>query len=171
MALRAAVGLETLNARNSELAALHATTFSLLEKLEFDSVLRAIVDNARRLAQTEHAYLYVAEQDTCALRLRVGLGLFESQVGRIVQPAEGISGQVSLTRGTVVVDDVRNWADRHLDLDHHGLRAVVGVPLRAAGELVGVIGLARDAPGAFSDDQIALLERFAQIATLALENV
>jgi PAS domain S-box-containing protein len=170
MALRAAVAFETLNARNGELAALHETAFGLLEKLDFDSVLRAIVDNARRLAQTEHAYLYVSDQDTGALRMRVGLGLFEGQVGRIAQPGKGISGQVSLTRETVVVDDYREWADRHVDLDHHSLRTVVGVPLRAAGELVGVIGLARKEPGAFDQDHIALLERFAQIATLALEN-
>jgi PAS domain S-box-containing protein len=170
MALRAAGDVKILNARNTELAALNETASGLLEKLDFDDVLRAIVDNARGLAHTEHAYLYVSEPDTGALRMRVGLGLFESQVGRTAQPGRGISGQVSLSGETVAVDDYRDWPDRHAGLDHLSIRAVVGVPLHAAGELVGVLGLARDEPGSFGVDQVALLERFARIATLALEN-
>ena len=45
------------------------------------------------------------------------------------------------------------------------------MPLRAAGEVIGVIGLAYREPGrTFSPAQVALIERFAQLASLALEN-
>ena len=170
MALRAAVDLETLNARNVELAALHETAFGLLEQLDFDRVLYAIVDNARRLVHTDHAYLYISDPDTGALRMRVGLGLFKAHVGRTALPGKGAAGHVLLSGETFVVDDYREWDDRHLDFEQDSLRAVIGVPLRAAGQIVGIIGLARNEPGTFGEDQVALLERFAQIATLALEN-
>ena len=49
--------------------------------------------------------------------------------------------------------------------------ATVAVPLRAGGEVVGVIGLAyAEAGRTFGPAQIALVERFAQLAALALEN-
>jgi PAS domain S-box-containing protein len=47
----------------------------------------------------------------------------------------------------------------------------VAVPLRAAGEVVGVLGLATVEEGrTFAPAQVALVERFAQLAALALEN-
>ena len=114
MALRAAGDVKILNARNTELAALIETASGLLEQLDFDDVLRAIVDNARGLAHTEHAYLYVSEPETGALRMRVGLGL-SSRRWDGPQPGKGISGQVCAHGRDGRVDDYRDWPDRHVD--------------------------------------------------------
>ena len=47
----------------------------------------------------------------------------------------------------------------------------MAVPLRAGGEVVGVLGLAYAEPGrTFGPTEIALVERFARLAALALEN-
>ncbi len=169
VALRAAYDFELLNARNRELAGLHATAVGLLERLDLDSVLHAIVDNARQLVGTEHAYLYLASAGG-SLRMRVGLGLFESHVGRVVQPGRGASGKVLVTGETVVIDDYRDWSDRLDDYDEIGFRAVVGVPLRSDGRVVGVIGIARREALAFERAEIDLLDRFARLAELALAN-
>jgi two-component system, cell cycle sensor histidine kinase and response regulator CckA len=142
----------------------------LLERLELDSVLRAIVDHARRLVETENAYLYLYDHKTGTLRMQVGIGLFETHVGRAVAPGKGASGQVLLSGETVVVDDYLGWPDRLDDYDDLGFRAVVGVPLSIAGELVGVIGIARREMRPFAPSEIELLERFARLAALALEN-
>jgi len=169
-ALRAAIDFETLNARNTELAALHDTAFGLLERLELDRVLTAIVESAAGLVATPNAYLYLSDRSTGDLRLQVGLGLFEAEVGRDLQPGKGASGMVAVTGETVVVDDYRSWSDRLENYEEAEFRAVVGVPLRAGGELAGVIGIARQEAGPFDASQVALLERFARLASLALEN-
>ena len=169
-ALRAAIDFETLNARNTELAALHDTAFGLLERLELDRVLTAIVESAARLVATPNAYLYLSDRSTGTLRMQVGLGLFETDVGRDLRPGKGVSGTVAVTGETVVVDDYRAWPDRLEDYDEAEFRAVVGVPLRAGGELAGVIGIARQEAHPFDPSQVALLERFARVASLALEN-
>ncbi|HUH15384.1 MAG TPA: GAF domain-containing protein [Gaiellaceae bacterium] len=169
-ALRAAIDFETLTARNGELAALHDTAFGLLEGLELDRVLTAIVESASSLVAAPNAYLYVSDHATGDLRMQVGLGRFASDLGRIGSPGKGVSGKVLVTGETVVVDDYRNWPDRLEGYDDAGFRAVVGVPLRAGGELVGVIGIARQEARPFDSAQVALLERFAGLASLALEN-
>ena len=51
------------------------------------------------------------------------------------------------------------------------LRAVLSVPMIQDGRAIGVIGVSRETPGAFSDRQIALLGTFADQAVIAVENV
>jgi PAS domain S-box-containing protein len=50
--------------------------------------------------------------------------------------------------------------------------AVVGLPLKSAGEVVGVLGVAcpPDSPRQFDRGEVELLDRFAQLASIALDN-
>jgi GAF domain-containing protein len=52
-----------------------------------------------------------------------------------------------------------------------GYRNCLGVPMHHKGEVVGAIFVARSDPGLFSDNQIRLLEIFADQAVIAIENV
>src|SRR5262245_16187118 len=52
-----------------------------------------------------------------------------------------------------------------------GYRSLATVPLLRHDEAVGTIGVARREPGGFTDDEIALLQTFADQAVIAIENV
>jgi GAF domain-containing protein/anti-sigma regulatory factor (Ser/Thr protein kinase) len=52
-----------------------------------------------------------------------------------------------------------------------GWRSIVGVPLLRHDEAVGAISVTRREPGGFTDDEIALLQTFADQAVIAIENV
>jgi PAS domain S-box-containing protein len=169
-ALRAAEHVETLNDRNRELATLHETSLGLLERLELDRVLAAIVTSASRLVDTPDAYLYLRDPQTDVVRMRVGLGAFEGYVGSDLVPGKGASGEALVGGEVVVVDDYRTWENRLPEYDGTPFRAVVAVPLRSAGEVVGVIGIGRRDARRFREAEVALLERFAGLASLALAN-
>src|SRR4029453_1902645 len=77
IALRAARDFETLNARNSELDALHTTTVGLLERLDLDSVLTRIMHNACSLVGPPPGYLALVDEGGDVLRTVVKLGLLE----------------------------------------------------------------------------------------------
>jgi GAF domain-containing protein len=51
-----------------------------------------------------------------------------------------------------------------------GFRSQVVVPMLRHGEAVGTISVARREPGGFTDDEIALLQTFADQAVIAIEN-
>ena len=171
MALRAAVDFETLNARNTELAALHGTAVGLLERHDVDSVLTAIMQSACSLVGTPHGFLALVDPETDRLRTAVKLGLLERVGPSLVARGEGIAGRVWATNSTIAIDDYGAWDGRAEGFAESHFHATVAVPLRAGGEVVGVIGLAYAEPGrTFGPAQIALVERFAQLAALALEN-
>src|SRR5262252_7133332 len=52
-----------------------------------------------------------------------------------------------------------------------GYRSLVVVPLVRHDDAVGALGVARREPGGFTDDEIALLQTFADQAVIAIENV
>src|SRR4029453_7218888 len=51
------------------------------------------------------------------------------------------------------------------------IRSLVVVPMLLHDEAVGAIGVTRREPGGFTDDEIALLQTFADQAVIAIENV
>jgi PAS domain S-box-containing protein len=170
-ALRAAADLETLTRRNAELASLHRTTLDLLDRLELDSVLESIVDSARALLGTNHGYLYLVDEQEASLQLRVRLGMFERWPASVIMRGDGVAGRVWNTGASLAVDDYACWEGRLPQYDEAGFHALLGVPLRAGGVVKGVLGLAYDEPArSFGSGEVALLERFAQLASLALEN-
>jgi diguanylate cyclase (GGDEF)-like protein len=155
----------------AELAALHETALGLIERLDLDDLLQAIVDRASGLVGTRHGYLYLADAEEGELELRVGTGIFESWVGYSLERGSGAAGRVLETGEPLVVNDYHAWSGRDSTFDPVPFTSVVGTPLHAAGRVAGVVGLARvadDQP--FCDADVALLNRFGRLASLALEN-
>ena len=171
MALRAAVDVETLNGRNSELVALHGTAVGLLERRDVESVLEAIMQSACSLAGTSHGFLALVDAETDTLRTAVKLGLLKRIGPARAARGEGVAGRVWETNSTIAIDDYGVWDGRADGFSPSDFHATVAVPLRAGGQVVGVLGLAYAEPGkVFGPAQVALVERFAQLAALALEH-
>jgi PAS domain S-box-containing protein len=161
---------ERLQRQNAYLAALNETALALMNRLELEELLEAIVAQAGRLLNTPHGYIYLVEPDGQEIEAKIGLGVLRSLVGLRLRPGEGVAGKVWQTGRLLAVDDYSHWPER---VEHVGqpFHAVVGVPLRTASQVAGVIGLVRLEPGShFEDHEIRLLSRFAQLAAIALDN-
>jgi two-component system, cell cycle sensor histidine kinase and response regulator CckA len=101
----------------------------------------------------------------------VRLGFFEHSPGGELQRGEGLAGRVWESGRSLAVDDYTAWEGRVERFTSQSPHAVLGVPLRVGRTVVGVLGLAYQEPGRlFGSSELALLERFAQLASLALEN-
>jgi diguanylate cyclase (GGDEF)-like protein/PAS domain S-box-containing protein len=162
---------EALRRQNEVLAALHETTLGLINQLDPTQLLEAIIARAAALIGTPHGYLYVVEPDQQTLITHLGIGIFAQQVGYRLKWGEGLSGRVWASGEPLAIEDYNQWPGHREDLERLGLHAIVGIPLRSGSEVAGVIGLAFAEPGRrIGPDEIALLTRFGQLASLALEN-
>ena len=160
-----------LRRQNGYLAALHETALDLMHRLEPADLLRAIVARAGALMGTPHGYVYLLEPGGTELEMRVGVGAYEEYVGYRLNPGEGLAGKVQGSGQSLVVEDYAAWEGHSAKFGHDVFRAVVGVPLKSGPEVVGVIGLSYlEEDRAFGDAELALLTRFAELASIALDN-
>ena len=156
--------------QNEYLTALHETSLGLIDHLDKEKLLEAILQRAAMLTGTEHGYIYLLEPGECEMQMQVGMGFFKSQLGLRVKPGEGMGGKVWESEHPLLVVDYRSWEGRLSDKSLDDLHSVVGIPLKDRNRVHGVIGLASVKPGRrFKKDDIAILDRFAGLALVALD--
>jgi PAS domain S-box-containing protein len=162
---------ERARAQGEYLEAFHQTALGLIRRLDLDDLLHAVVSRAGALVGTEHGWVYVVNQLDDAIEVKVGLGLFSSWVGFTLSRGEGVGGKVWERGETLRVDDYDTWEGRSPNWPAGVFHAAMGVPLTSGDRVVGVVGLVHvEAGRTFGDDDVAVLSRFAELASLALDN-
>jgi len=166
-----------LSAANASLKALHDLSVDMVQRLELNELLQTLINRAAELVGTIHGYVYLIDPETGLMKLEVAIGAHEAHVGETLARGEGMVGTVWKTGKPLVIDDYSAWAGRLDAFNSHGLRAVVGVPLLRqtrrdrSTSIMGVIGLASQDPGRrFTEHEVNILNRFASLASVALNN-
>ncbi len=170
---------EALRRQNAYLEALHETTVGLISRLELEELLEALVSRAGQLTGAPFGFLYLGEAGAADIKLKVRVGFSEEQAGDTLHEGEGLAGRVWKSGEPIVIDDYDTWAGRSSEVAQGIAKAGVAVPLTRSVSIenpekqtVGVLGLAHDKENdrIFGDEEIELLSRFAQLASVAIDN-
>lgn len=103
--------------------------------------------------------------------MQVKLGIYDKLPHIPLQRGKGLAGNVWLQGKACSTPDYSNWEGRIHDLQREMIKASVGMPLMSNGAVVGVLGLSYiDNMSVFDEDKLELLQQFAELASLALEN-
>ena len=158
-----------LRQRNEYLSALHDTALGLMNRLDLRDVLEAIVSRAAALVGTGEGCIYLVHPLKGELELHVGLGAFRDRIGECVRLGEGLAGRVWEHGEPLLVEDYARWEGRQQD--EADLHAGLAAPLKSGGQVLGVIGVAHTQEGRmFTEEDVALIDRFAKLASIALDN-
>ncbi|MFE1166659.1 helix-turn-helix domain-containing protein [Nocardiopsis sp. NPDC058789] len=167
--------LARLRRREGELSALIASTRDLVEVRDVEPLLRRLVDRAHDLVGTDVTYLSVHDRETDELFVRASRGTVSPRFPGLRVPAgAGIASRVVRTNTPQWTSDygVRDDFDRDPGIDaaiaEEQLRSLVGVPMSANGEILGVLFAADRASRPFAREEIALLSAFADQAAVIL---
>ena len=161
--------------RQSEyLGALHDTALGLISRLDLTELLSDLTARAGQLLGTPHGYVYLVDNSRSALERKVGVGVYAASIGQKLLPNEGVAGRVWQSGEALVINDYDQWEGRaaaaaNLEVT---IRSCMGVPLKSGSEVVGVLGMAYDAESQlqFGQEEVELLTRFAQLASISLDN-
>jgi GAF domain-containing protein/anti-sigma regulatory factor (Ser/Thr protein kinase) len=148
----------------------------LTESLDVQTVGERIVESVLPLFGVLSSGLYRLEADGSLRAVASGGRAREHFAVDEVFPAGGIMGRTVaagaavwcrdvLTETNLVLPDAVRRAN--IETGHH---AVLAVPLRVTGRLIGVLAIADGAVREFAEDEIALLQAFADQAAVAIEN-
>lgn len=156
------------------LKALHETAIALMNRLNIMDLLETIIKRACEILKTPHGFIYLVQPEVDALVLKVAIGTYQSYLGvHRKKDAHSASSEVWKTGKPFTVVDYQEWdgraTDRHLERD--GIQAIIGLPLTSGTEVVGVIGVGfRGKKKNFSEDELYVMERLADLASIALDN-
>jgi diguanylate cyclase (GGDEF)-like protein len=170
-ALRTSPQQEQLRDQNEILLAFQETAFDLHSSLDVKVVLHNIVERACKLLGTTHGYLDIL-RETGELEPVVGVGALAEMLKFKIFLGEGVAGIVWETGRPLFIPDYDQWSGRVSNFQRGLIRAILGMPLLLQGQVVGVIGIARgvESDVSFSEEDIAVLQRFADLAVVAYQN-
>jgi diguanylate cyclase (GGDEF)-like protein/PAS domain S-box-containing protein/excisionase family DNA binding protein len=157
--------------RDVFLAALNDTALALMERHGQAELLETVITRATGLMGTPHGHVDVAEPDRSTFVVRAGTGVYRDYIGYRLEANRGLVGTIARTGQAFIVPDYDTWPERVAEMPKGVFGSIVGVPLRSGGEVVGVVGVASGSVARrFGERDIAILERFAQLASIALDN-
>lgn len=160
-----------LRDQNAFLEALHETSLDIVNRLEMHELLQSILVKASGLLRIDDAFLDLIDADAQMTRSVAAVGLFDLAEPSEFTKGEGLVGAVWERGDTVVVDDYALWEHRSSKAVSDKIHAAVGVPLEVGGNTFGVICMVHQTPGRiFTRDEVNLLTRFANLASIACDN-
>ncbi len=153
--------------RARQLEALYQVSLELNGQLEPDQLLRNILTRAAQLLEADAGGVYLNDSSLPETVLAVGLG---SNPTRRMRLGDGASGRVALDGEPQLLEDYQTWSGRVREA-RTTWRSVASVPLRRGFTLAGALTVADTRrAGAFKPHDLEILERFAALASIALEN-
>jgi PAS domain S-box-containing protein len=162
---------EKLQTQARYLTALHETTLGLVNRLQIKPLLESILAQASELMQTTHVCLDLVSPDETVLKQELGYGYFEPLTGNTIEKGLGLTGTVWKTGRTIVTQNYDEWEGRISLAVDVGIVSAIGVPLKTAGKVIGILLVAHvDKTKIFTPDQVLLLERIAALASIAIDN-
>jgi signal transduction histidine kinase len=148
---------------------LQAVTDAALAHLALDELLDELLTRIRE----------ALEADTCAVLLldesgdlvaRAAKGLEEEVEQRLRIPVgQGFAGRIAATQQPVVIEDVDHSEVLSPILRDKGVKSLLGVPLIAGDQILGVVHVGTLVPRVFAEPDILLLQLVAQRAALAID--
>ena len=149
----------------------------LTESLDVSEVAGRVVQSVLPIFGVDSAGLRLLRPDgTLEAIAWAGPAAVEFKPGHVIEPGTGLADRVIAEGRPVSTSDI--FSDTSLALtddlkrrlEKSGTRALLAAPLRAKGELIGVLLIASAVVREFSDADAALLQAFADQAALAMEN-
>ena len=170
LALRMARLLEENRRRLDQQTALLEAAEVLTSELRAETVLERLVVEVTKLLGGDAAHCYLHDARRGVLRCAAVFGLDRSLLDYEFPADEGISGEVLRTGRSVVAADYAEGDARHPA--YRDFRSAIVAPMRWSGETRGVLGVGtRDPQRRFGPEDLELIEAFAGLASLALNNV
>ena len=162
---------EAVRRQAAQTEALRQIGLELFAQTDLNALLPSIVRRALDLVGGSAGGLYLYRPEADVLEWVVSVGPDQPPLGTCLRPSEGgIAHRVWETGRPFWVDDYQHWEDRAAQYADYPWTAVIGVPVRRAEEMLGVLMLLADPPRTFSQADADVLELFAAQTAVALTN-
>lgn len=174
IAIKNARLLQERELRYKELKALYDTSLQITQQLELEPLLKIIVKRAAELLDAPSGGLMLRDGEKAELEMKFTHNL-DPMLGVRFKFGQGLVGKVAQSGKPMIVNDYHNWVGRDVRFNeppyNNLFRALAVVPLKWQEEVIGVLAISDIAEHrVFIDNDIKILERFANQAAIAYQN-
>jgi signal transduction histidine kinase len=173
---RAAVGIEHARLYESERLArrrveqVQAVTDAALAHLEIDQLLAVMLPRIRHILAADTCVVLLLEDGRSELVPRAAMGIEgDVEQGLRIPVGRGFAGRVAAERRPVILEDVDHADVLNPLLLATGIKSLLGVPMLARGEVIGVLHVGCLTRRRFTEADVELLALVADRVALALE--
>jgi len=143
-----------------------------LSRLDHHDFLPVLLNRAKDILHADTAALLLLDSPSGQLVATAAAGLEEEvRQGVRIPVGQGFAGRVAATAGPVILDHVDHTTVLNPILMEKGVRSLLGVPLIADGEVIGVLHVGSLTPRTFTSEDASLLQLAADRAALAVRSV
>ncbi|MET9230077.1 GAF domain-containing SpoIIE family protein phosphatase [Lentzea sp. NPDC003310] len=148
---------------------LDAVTDASLKDLGLDGLLEVLLERTRELLDTDTVTVLLLDRGATHLVARATAG-FQEEVfqGVRVPVGKGFAGRVAQSGNPVQIEHVDESTVVNPLLWEHGLRVLLGVPMIAEGELIGVVHVGSTTARRFSEEEVDALRLVADRLAMAV---
>jgi phosphoserine phosphatase RsbU/P len=151
---------------------IEAITDAALSRLSARDMLDELIERVRDVLKADTAVVLLLDVPSGELVATVARGLEEEvRQGVRIPVGIGFAGRVAAERRPVILSHVDNSTVINPILVDHGVRSLLGVPLLAAGSLLGVLHVGSLGSRVFSADDARLLQLAADRAAVAVQSL
>jgi signal transduction histidine kinase len=159
-------------ARTRELSALYDVTAVASASLDLQTVLESSLDRVLAVMGSEVGTIHLLDETKKVLRLAVWRGVPPDLMAPIdlVPVDSGLAGWVTEYDGPLVVLNIEAGLRPLLAIPVRDSQAYVGVPIRAKGQVLGVLSIVGETGRQFKMEEVNLLASIADEVGVAVEN-
>jgi putative methionine-R-sulfoxide reductase with GAF domain len=152
-----------------QLRRIQTVTDASLAHLEIDELLDTLLDRVREILEVDTAAILLIDRSSREMVATAAKGIEEEVRSGIRIPiGQGFAGRVAAERRAVILENVDHTNVRNPILVDVGIRSLLGVPLIADGDTIGVLHVGTLGSRSFSDHDAELLQLVADRAALAI---
>src|SRR6266404_2130969 len=163
--------LDAVEAVRAEAEALRKSTLALSQNLAMDSVLDTLLQCIYELIPFDKATVLFVEDGAELLVAREVPRVAPKRIGLTLKPSDNVFLQrVLFEKKGILLQDVAKQSEWQnvQPLDH--LQSWLGIPLVAAGRVLGILSLGTNAPRSFTTEHLRLAKSLAIPAAVAIQN-
>jgi putative methionine-R-sulfoxide reductase with GAF domain len=157
-----------IKATAERLRGIEAVTDAGLARLSVEKLLVELLDRVREILAVDTATVLLLDVAAGQLVATAARGIEEEVYQGVRVPlGRGFAGRVALTRQPFAIEDLDHADVVNPLLRERGIQSLLGVPLLAGGELLGVLHVGTVTPRHFGDEDVELLQMVADRVALA----
>ena len=163
--------LDTLQQRQRRLEHLNTVISIVNSVMELDSILQTGLDQALKIAEMVRGRIYIYDQETRELHLRVSRGVAKKDLDfyATYRPGQGTTGRAFANHQVIVDNDPDTAGTAFLPESKDELQAQISAPLMVENQAVGVISLNTSRGHSITPEVAQLIRAIADQLALAIQ--